>query len=407
MRRSLVWLLCGGVVLLAGGCPTDPFWPGNEGVLGSVVSDGFTDLAAGDHQSAPASAVTYDARTITGSVTGQGNYRLYDLGPVAVGDRFAVTRQGLSLVPSTFAVVLFDENYDLVAREVLVTGGRLEHVARDNSAAAYLGVSPSTSSDGGDFQFVVSRAGADVPPPRPQVVWLNFSSASDLRVHRRTGLAFAPFDAATLGDEYAGYTQVMKDTIVAEMREDYADYNVVIISSDESPPPEGEYSTIHFGGADAGLLGLADSVDGYNSDATENAIVFMESFAPFAVMQLDAEEMGLMIANVGSHELGHLLGLYHTRVPTDIMDTTGTAWDLAGEQAFSRAELEARVFPYGYEDSPRLLEQTVGLAENPKESSQRMRTYSSEKLRRRALVRELAAGEMRSRCGNCLNPDDN
>ncbi len=118
-------------------------------------------------------------------------------------------------------------------------------------------------------------------------------------------------------------------------------------------------------------------------------------------MQLTPDEMGIMIGNVGSHELGHLLGLYHTREPHDVMDTTGTAWELAENQRFDRAALEPSVFPVGMENSPMLLRDTVGeIAGGPPAERQ---DYSL-KQGLRMFIRDLTEIELRSGCGLCNSP---
>jgi hypothetical protein len=110
-----------------------------------------------------------------------------------------------------------------------------------------------------------------------------------------------------------------------------------------------------------------------------------------------------MIGNVASHEFGHLLGLFHTRVPKDLMDTTGTAWDLVADQGFLRAELEPSVFPCGFEDSPARLNDAVG--RNPQWFGETAKAGLTEKALRKAALRVRAREELRSRCGNCLHPD--
>jgi hypothetical protein len=199
-----------------------------------------------------------------------------------------------------------------------------------------------------------------------QVVYLNFAGGQDVQVQSRGPISFGAFDAAVLGAAYVTQTQRLKDVIVATMRERYALYEVEFLTSDDGPPPaDGQYSAVHFGGYDNVLLGLADGVDMYNEIPVQDAIIYVERFAPYQVMEMTPEELGVMIGNVASHELGHLLGLYHTSNADEVMDLSPSAWDLAGPQAFARAALEHTVFPTGAENTPRLLEETVGLRPEP------------------------------------------
>ena len=108
-----------------------------------------------------------------------------------------------------------------------------------------------------------------------------------------------------------------------------------------------------------------------------------------------------MIGNVGSHELGHMLGLYHTREPHEVMDTTGTAWELAENQRFDRAELDPSVFPVGMEDSPMILADTVGeLPSGP----QAVKSVDAIKHGLRMLIRDLSEIELVTGCGLCNSP---
>jgi len=401
MRLPWLWLALPATVVLLGGCPVATDDVAGDSLITAVA--GITESGASNPDettSKPPQSTAY-----AGSVAGSGDYRLIEIGAAAVGERWTVSDGSGLLSGSSFLVVLLDENFDLLQRQVVSSGAPLVHVVRADSPAVYLGVSNSYGRAGGEFRFSVRlEAGLSVPPPRRQVVWLNFDGETDLSVHGRDGISFAPFDAAMLGSQYDGATDAIKAAIVAAMRVDYAGYNVKIVSSDDGPPPDGAYATVHFGGVDNRLLGLADSVDQYNADPYQHAIIYVESFADFGVMNLSDDEMGQMVGNVASHEFGHLLGLFHTQVPADVMDTTGTAWDLAADQSFLRGELEESVFPFGYENSPKLLGRIVGTTGEKAEDL--AKPLGTAKMMRKAALRAMVRDTLRHRCGNCADPDD-
>lgn len=377
-----------------------------------TTDTGLVSLVAGITESNPADATTQSSdpprtpSTLSGSITTAGDYQLFELGGGLFGDNWTITDTSAQFGGHSFLVALFDANYELLRREVLTSSRPLEHILRADAQALYLGVTPTYNGSGGDFRFTISRrGGAAVPAPQLQAVWLNFGGATDVRVHSRAGISFPAFNATMVGGAYADATAIVKAGIVAAMREDYAAFNVQILSSDDGPPPEGPYAVLHFGGSDARLLGLADNVDQYNANPWQVAMIYVEGFADFAVMNLTPEEMGQMVGNVASHELGHLLGLYHTRVPADLMDTTGTAWDLAADQAFSVADLERTVFPFGRENCPRRLAETVGENPDPPESGL-AKSESPQTMSRKASLRAMARDLLHGRCGTCLDLDN-
>lgn len=404
LAHALSTLIFGAVA----GCAEWPGWPffttGDPltAVLAATVSNTPEDSTSDDpSEGGEAGATDAGELRFSGSVRGSSEYRIFALGASEAGDHWSISLGG-GLLAGPFVTALFDEDDNLLMRAVISGTQTLEHTMRAGTGQAYLAVSPGTSS-GGRFELrAARRSDQAVPEARRQVVYLRFDAARDVRVHRRGNIDFEAFDAAMLGESYVGQTRRIKDFIVQAMRDDYAEYDIALLSSDEAPAPEEEHATIYFGGLDPGLLGLADSVDSYNGDPGQRAIVYVGSFAIYEVMELTPEQMGVMISNVASHELGHLLGLYHTRDPVDVMDTTGGAWDLATDQSFARAELEATVFPIGMENSPVLLWQTLGANPDGKLAARqkptRMPAYEA--------ARRLARREIRHACGTCLNLDD-
>lgn len=175
-------------------------------------------------------------------------------------------------------------------------------------------------------------------------------------------VSFGPFSAADLKPAFAGQSGRMKAAIRDTVRQLYGDYRVTILSSDDGPEPVAAHAIIYFGGDNGAYCGMGDAVDQYDADPSGRAIVYTDTFAPFAAAGLTLEETARMIGNAASHELGHLLGLFHARDSKNVMDETRSAADLAAESYVARAPLAETVFPVGVEDEPALLAESVGRA---------------------------------------------
>ncbi len=289
---------------------------------------------------------------------GQPDYGLFDLGSAAAGDEWSVLAEG----DGAWRVVLalFDEQDNLLWRERLPLGQRMVCTVRRPTARLQLGVMATSEEPVECVLTAGVRHGQAVPEPRPQLVWLDFGPASGVHVNRDRSSSIDAFAAEDIGRQYAGQTDVLRSKIVETIRGLYAEYAVEILSSDEDPAPTEPHATIYFGGESGRFLGLSDGVDQANLRCDDAAIVYVDAFALYDVMALSAAELGRMIGNTAAHELGHLLGLCHTRGAQQLMDDSRGAWDLAGESLLGRAPLAETVFPFGMQDADAVLSANVG-----------------------------------------------
>ena len=302
-----------------------------------------------------------ETRTFTVELAGAGDYARVDLGASAAGDQWTLEAR-----PGTETVVLalLDGDDHLLWRDRVRRGVQVRHTLRADAAQLHVGVQVDVPGPTSAEIVATRRENQPVPPPRAQTVWLNFTGARDVQIGDQPALTFGPFDAADLGASYADATGLVKAEITRIVRAQYAEFDVTILSSDDGPPPAGDYTTVYFGGGSATYLGMGAGVDRYNENPNDCAIVFTQAFAAYETMDLSAEQMARMVGNTAAHELGHLLGLYHTRGSGQLMDDSRSAWELAGESEFGRAPLAETVFPIGADDSVEMLTAAVGLAQS-------------------------------------------
>ena len=109
-------------------------------------------------------------------------------------------------------------------------------------------------------------------------------------------------------------------------------------------------------------FGIAETVDLYNVDYCDDAIIYTESFTPSVFTNLpSAEGMGVAIGNVAAHEAGHLLGLNHVDDDLALMDDRSAADAFLMDQEFMEAPLSRDIMPIGTQDSVMLLSEIVGM----------------------------------------------
>lgn len=374
-RYPLLFITLGALVLSATpGCgilgqPSEsgPVF-GLIGVLGDQTGPDHVEEAGGNDFASPEPIAVSEGGTaiIQGSIEESGDADVFDLGPLSIGDRVLIetaTDAGLDA-----AAALFDGQENLIVvsddRYFGAGGDRpfINVVSRRFTDNCLLAVSssPRKRTTGGYTASVTVERFAEPVEDRPQVIALDFDGQAGVRVGGRDHGTLPPFDATFIDPSYAGRTAEMIEAVLAYVQQDFAGLNVEVYVSGDPAIPGGEITSVYFGSYDANLLGLADYVDVHNANPRQSGIVYTGTFALFMRLNPSVERMAQALANVASHEAGHLLGLNHTRDPLGIMDITATAYELLQDQDFRRSPLEPSIFPIGWQDGFGQLLETVG-----------------------------------------------
>lgn len=322
---------------------------------------------------------------IAGSIADADDIDLYDLGPMAAGDRIVarINADNNELDPT---LVIFDIDDELVSGNLFFTGDvepsgaslnpHIEETFRHEADRYVLGISASYAtllSSGAYTVDIRVERGGTIAAPRTQHVLVNFAGGMETS-RNGTNFAIEPFDPSAIDVSYAGMNAMIRARCMEVLRENFADYHVRI-SSSADPLPPAPYSVVHIGQvantqelAGAEGLGIAiDGVDDYNADPEDVAVIFVNNFtgATFGLLQpLEPGDLAVALANVASHEIGHLLGLNHTFDPASLMNTLDSAGTLLMDQRFKRSLLFFGIFdPLNnvlHHNSDLLLRETVG-----------------------------------------------
>jgi hypothetical protein len=353
---------------------------------------------------------------IEGTIDSREDVDVFALGPTVAGDLIVVDvagRDGLNTVAA-----LFDGNGDLIDAndDRSYYAGALDpylaRVIRRDTPTVYLGIAVSSSAhfasdsgryDSGSYSVRLRReADSQVPAVRNQLVYLSFEGGARVQIGLEPIEVMRPLSAESISGRLVGKTDYIIGLILEHMQRDFAAYDVTLLNSKDHQVPAEEHSALFFGNFNANYLGLADNVDTGNAYLRQEAIIYAEDLAMFEGLLPSAEETALALANIGSHELGHLLGLEHSAEAGDLMATAATARQiLEVDAAFARTRLLSGVFPVGWQNGPNLLLQNVGA--NPSgDSSARLRI---EDLLPRAApaFRDLLEDIPIVPCGRCSN----
>jgi hypothetical protein len=365
LRRLFRWVGGGGVVgvllvLCPGGCP---FTTLSEG--GASLDEAGNDT----FETATAIALDGDGRAqFTGRIDSMKDTDIYDLGELAPGDRLSVDVQTTSGDLDAMAAVFDEREYLLAFNDDRMPDASnlnplIDVIVPGYEGRYYLGVAPyAGSGSSGDYRVDVHVTRAvGVLDPEPQTVYLNWAGGQNIRIANVGVFDIDPFEATDLGP-YAGRTAEMKDAIQDAIADRYEGFGLVLLNSDDDALPADPHSTVYFGGTERSAFAVAEQIDTFNADQTDNAIVFTNSFRNAFTTTPSLQQMATAVGNTTAHEIGHLLGLVHTKDCTGLMDTTCSNDALLGVQVFKLSPLDDSTFPVGMQNAVELIEWAIGLA---------------------------------------------
>lgn len=341
-----------------GGCPFVPTDGGTD-VTGNDTFETATVIALGSNDEADFTARIDDTKDAD----------IFDLGVLSPGDRLYIDVQTTDGDLDPLAAVFDEREYLLAFSDDRVPDASnlnplIDVIVHGPAGHYFLGVAPFRGSGSTGKYRVIVRVTRNVGilTPEPQIVFLDWEGGRNIRIENVGVYNVDPFDAGDVGP-YSGRTEELKDAVQDVIEDRYDGYNLVVLNSDDHAVPTNPHSTVYFGGSNSSAFAIAEKLDSFNADQTDNAIVFTEGFqSAFSVIPSFAQ-MATALGNTAAHEIGHLLGLVHTKDCTSLMDTSCSNDALLREQIFKLAPLDGSVFPIGLQNAVELVEWVLGLVE--------------------------------------------
>lgn len=354
---ALGLLICATV----GGCPTNAPM---DNLTASPISNDSTATFA---DAAPSGLDKADQVQFDGTISSGSDVDLFDLGTLTPGDLLFVDVSASSGDLDPVAAIFDDREFlqafnDDRNPDATNLNPQLDIVIRGRESQFFLGVAafPGGSSTG-DYHVEVRVArGAGDPNPKPQIVYLNWAGGQNIVIPNVDVFNLNPFDAARLN--LPGMTAALEDQVQQIIQNRYSGYNLIVRNSKDDLIPTEPHSTVHFGGVSSRAFAISEQIDTQNADPSDSAIVFTDSFTGAFGRTLSFTEMSRAVGNTAAHEIGHLVGLVHTKDCNSLMDTTCGNTSLLRLQSFRLAPLDVSVFPFGFQEATELITWALGMA---------------------------------------------
>lgn len=360
-------MLAGLLLAVLGGCPLmDPMTtPPDNRTSPFLDIDGNFSFAAATELN-----FTSDKLTFRGRIDGDQDADIFHLGVLNPGDRLQMDVQRLDGNLDAVAAVFDDDEILMSYNDDRTPDGSnrnplIDFIVRGDIARdLFIGIvnfSGSGTTGNYEVELTVTRD-VGVPEPRGQVVFLEYRGGANIQIPDVGVFDLEAFDAIDFGASFASRTEEIKDNIEAIVKEQYADYNLLLLNSDDHTTPAAPHSTIYFGGTNSRAFAISQQIDTMNEDLEDDAIVFTRSYRDAFSSTPTVAELSNAVGNTVAHEIGHLLGLVHTADCSELMDATCGNDRILSKQEFGAAQLDPFVFPVGSQDAALLLDWVLGLA---------------------------------------------
>jgi hypothetical protein len=367
-RTSRAGLIALSLLLIGcGGCPLGLVPVDTTGADGSSATAPTDNVGDSLQDAKPLNLTGGATETLAGEITSPRDTDVYALGTLGPGDRVEIDVEATGGTLDPVAAV-FDSNELLIAfsDDRDPTGAdlnpRIDFVIAGDVDTYYLAIIayPETRTTGTYGVRVTVTPGSDPDFARGQILYLDWRGGDGITVPNVGTYDLPAFSATDLGLS-ASQTEAFKVRVQQIVEARYAGYDMIVLSSDDYATPAQAHSTVYFGGFNARAFAISEQIDSYNQDPSDETIVFTRSYRGAFAGTPGFEELAQAVGNTVAHEVGHLLGLVHTKDAASLMDASAPNDSILVPQAFTTAELLSAVFPFGYQPAEDLLAWILGV----------------------------------------------